>query len=154
MAGCSFFPSSSEKEQTMMTLNSARRKSPPRRFLIHAALALLVLCATLITATVAFAQTGGRFALGCWAITSSGGGQRQSANFRISDATPPIGGQMTSPSAGSAGQPRRIQSNHLALRSAFRKPAGGPPQPPLTNSTVLFLPLVRDGSLVLQRLCK
>lgn len=137
-----------------MPKNTKPQHMSLRRRFMYIVLALIVLAATLLTATVALAQRAGEYSLGCWAITSSGGGQRQSANYRISDSTAPIAGQMTSPSVGTPGQPRRIQASHLALKAAFRKPDGGVPQPPPTGVTVIYLPLVRDGSLTLQYLCR
>lgn len=106
----------------------------------------LVLVAILLTTGAALAQRTALYSLGCWAITSGGGGdQRTSASFRINDAITPIGGEMV-------GTSNRIRANHFAVWGALN-PYPGPGTPPPADSQLLYLPLIFGRLLNLDQLC-
>lgn len=106
----------------------------------------LVLVAILLTTGVALAQRTALYSLGCWAITSGGGGdQRISTTSQINDAITPIGGEM-------AGTSNRIRANHFAVWSALN-PSPGPGTPPPAGSQLLYLPLILGRLLNLDQLC-
>jgi hypothetical protein len=116
------------------------------RVMVGVGAVALVLVAILLTTGAALAQRSALFSLGCWAITSSGGGdQRISASFRINDAITSIGGEMV-------GTSNRIRANHFAVWSALN-PYPGPGTPPPADSQLLYLPLIFGRFLNLDQLC-
>lgn len=136
-----------EPSTLTLPVRAQRRARRLLRAALGAALGTALLATLLWSGSAALAQQSARFSLGCWAITSGGGDQRQSANFRVRDAVVFAGDSMQATQTG-------IRANHHALLAALRPSGPEAPQPPLVNTTVLYLPLVHDQSLVLRNLCR
>lgn len=120
------------------------RQTRTRRWLLNLLVALLVVTGLMWTSAAVFAQSSGQFSLGCWAITSGGGDQRASAQFRMRDAVTPVGGEMQ-------GAQFRIRASHFALYPAINPVGTVAPAPKQGD---IFMPIVWARGLFLQDLCR
>jgi len=120
------------------------KRTHTRRPLLNLLVALLVITGVLWTWAAVFAQSSAQFSVGCWAITSGGGDQRSSTQFRMRDALTPVGGDMQ-------GSQFRIRTNHLALYPALN-PAGTVGPGPREGD--VLLPIIFARGLFLQNLCQ
>jgi hypothetical protein len=118
--------------------------------LLSALLLLLVLAGSLLGGGIALSQSGGRFSLGCWAITSAGGvdGVAQSAQFRMQYSVNYIGATETqvAPSSTNFG----LRTNHFGTRALLPRP--GVPGAP-AGDLRQYLPFVGSRLILLQDLC-
>lgn len=120
------------------------RQTRARRRLLSVFVALLVITSVLWSSAAALAQSSAQFSLGCWSITSAGGDQRSSPQYRLRDAVTPGGGEIQSPQY-------RINTNFYVPFNAIN-PVGTPGQVPPAGS--VYLPILWANALLLQNLCQ
>ncbi len=120
------------------------QKTGARRWLLNAVVALLVVFGVLWTSAAVLAQSSAKFSLGCWAVTTGGGDQRSSVNFRMRDAITSVGGEMQSASF-------RVRANHFALYPALNQTFEPAPQP---EADAIFMPVIWARGLLLNDICK
>ena len=108
----------------------------------------IVIASSLLMTAAALAQQSPYFDLGCWSVTTGGGGARVSPNFHMVDA---VGQNATGISASPNFQLRA----GYAQTWGFLAPATPPivtPSPPPSNTVVINLPLI-SYNVVIQRTC-
>jgi hypothetical protein len=120
------------------------QKRRTRRRLLNVLAALMVISGVLWTSAAVFAQSNNTYSLGCWAITSGGGDQRTSAQFRMRDAITPVGGEIQSAQF-------RIRANHYALYPVLTQGGSVAPAPKAGD---IFMPIIWARGLFLQNLCR
>lgn len=108
----------------------------------------IVLVSSLLMTVAALAQQSTRYDLACWSITTGGGGEHTSQNFRLTDA---VGQNAIGTSTSVNFEMRTGAVQNLA----FLAPTPGPivtPVPPPSGTLTINLPLI-SSSVVIQRTC-
>lgn len=120
-----------------------------RRSILKASvLVVIVLAGSLLMTVAALAQQSTQYDLGCWSVTTGGGGSRTSPNFRLVDAV----GQNA---AGNSTSPSFLLRAGYGQSLGFLAPAPTPivtPMPPPSNTVTINLPLI-SYNVVIQRTC-
>ena len=124
------------------------RRTVSRRMVKASMLLAIVLVSSLLMTVAALAQQSTRYDLACWSITTGGGGEHTSQNFRLTDA---VGQNAIGTSTSVNFEMRAGAVQNLA----FLAPTPGPivtPVPPPSGTLTINLPLI-SSSVVIQRTC-
>lgn len=132
------------------TESTANKRLALRRTAKALLLLTIVVASSLLLTVVALAQQSTSYDLGCWSVTTGGGGARVSANFHMVDAV----GQNA---AGNSVSPNFQLRAGVVQPLGFLAPAPTPtpivtPAPPPSNTVVINLPLIAYN-VVIQRTC-
>ena len=124
------------------------RRTVSRRMVKASVLLAIVLASSLLMTVAALAQQSTRYDLACWSITTGGGGEHTSQNFRLTDA---VGQNAIGTSTSVNFEMRAGAVQNLAFLASTPGPIVTPVPPP-SGTLTINLPLI-SSSVVIQRTC-